>query len=228
MKKDLENIDELFRSKLNENLPDDSPMPNEPRMWERIDQKLEQKNQKRRRIFWWQASFAAAACLLLFLFSKEQFRETPNEKKLQVISNQNPVEPKTISVKIEPEKVIGNTSKKIIEQPQQLEQPKEVFEIQVVDKKEVKQLIIDKEATTSFAYETPFETEISVTKEPRKFRVVHANELRQQNNQKVEFPKSFIVKFNPPNIIDKAIDNHSFSFVIPKKQQSTFFPTINN
>ena len=92
MKKQFENIDDLFLSKIN-NLDDSDVEVNEHLIWKDIENQLE--NKKSIRILWWK--YAAAACVFLLLglgyfqYVKENSSSLNLVEKIPINQKENPV-----------------------------------------------------------------------------------------------------------------------------------------
>ena len=222
MKKQFENIDDLFLSKIN-NLDDTDVEINEHFIWKDIENQLD--NKKSIRILWWK--YASAACVFLLLglaysqFSKRDistkdlatqktFYNKENKVSNELNSNKHLVQNNTqksdnqlFITKKSDAKFSKNKDLKEILTPQKMTSSSEdLFKIEPL-----KSINIQK---TEIAF-SPINIKPIEGNFPKKLRVMHIEDFQIQPIDRINQPKTFYVFFNKEFNIDNQLPTVSIA-----------------
>ena len=221
MKKQFENIDDLFLSKIN-NLNDSDVEINEHLIWKDIENQLE--NKKSIRILWWK--YAAAACVFLLLglgyfqyikmnSSLNSVAKIPFNKKGNFVSNELIYNKNLIMNTpqiIENQLVINkkgnivfskNKGTKSIPTIQNIiRNPKNLLVIEPLNSINIQK--------TEITF-TPADIKSVEVNLPKKLRVMHIEDFQVQPIDRINQPKTFYVFFNKEFNIDNQLPSVSIS-----------------
>jgi hypothetical protein len=222
MKKQFENIDDLFFSKIN-NLDDFDVEINEHLIWKDIESQLD--NKKSIRILWWK--YASAACVFLLLgfgyfhFNKKEISTTDLVTKKPIHISVNPI----LNDILISNKLINNTNQIPDNQLVKNKDIKEKF-VKSNRKKDISTFqniaIIHKDLSmieplksvniqnTEIAFNT---TEIKPVEvlSPKKLRVMHIEDFQVQPIDRINQPKVFYVFFNKEFNINNQLPTASIT-----------------
>ncbi|MFN3851140.1 MAG: hypothetical protein ACK4NY_17025 [Spirosomataceae bacterium] len=184
MSKKLENIDELFQTKLSELSDDDLPM-NDVLIWDKIEHKLDKK--PRLVALWWQ--IGVAACLVISLFLG--WRVSRQDPKITV----NSVKP-LIKKEVIPVNEIVVEKKEALK-PRKM-QHKKVLKIDLQTIQNEKTVALK---TPDLVFEdirfTPQIDSSSLTAKSKRLRVIHVDDINKRPIEILKENKSIYVQFNP-------------------------------
>jgi hypothetical protein len=222
MKKQFENIDDLFLSKIN-NLDDSDVELNEHLIWKDIENQLD--NKKSIRILWWKYASAACVFLLLglayfqflkrgistkdlatqktFYKKKNKVSNELNSKKYLVQNNIQKSDNQLFINKKSGARFSKNKNLKEILTPQKMTSSSEdLFKIEPLNFKNIQK--------TEIAFNS---TEIKpvVVVLPKKLRVMHIEDFQIQPIDRINQPKTFYVFFNKEFNIDNQLPTVSIA-----------------
>lgn len=219
MKKQFENIDDLFLDKIN-NLDDSDVEINEHLIWKDIENQLDKK--KKVRVLWWK--YAAAACVFLLLgfayfqYNKKEIVTTDlvtkvsvDDKENEVFSNREIIKnsiqksDNQLFVNRKNSKVFSNNNtsfKKTLTPKTNTSNPKDLLTLEPL-----KSINFQK---TEFAFNTTEIKPVEVAL-PKKLRVMHIEDFQVQPIDRINQPKTFYVFFNKEFNIDNQLPTVSIT-----------------
>lgn len=218
MKKQFENIDDLFLSKLN-NLDDSDLEINEHSIWKEIENQLDKK--KTIRILWWK--YASAACVFLLLgltyfqFNRKENSTTDLGIKKPIYTKANPILNDILVNKEVTKKVNQVTNNqlvinKIINKNNLVKHNFINQNITIIHKdlmmiEPVKSINIQKNEIAFNSIEIK-SIEVAL---PKKLRVMHIEDFQVQPIDRINQPKTFYVFLNKEFNIDNQLPTVSIA-----------------
>jgi hypothetical protein len=222
MKKQFENIDDLFLSKIN-NLDDSDVEINEHFIWKSIENQLD--NKKSIRILWWK--YAAVACVFLLLgfgyfqYNKKNSSAINLVAKIPVNRKENAVSNDSFSTKNYKINIPQTTDNQLVINKKSsivISKNKDIIHIstkQNVIKTSKDLLVIEPLNSiniqkTEIAF-TPTDIKSVEAHLPKKLRVMHIEDFQIQPIDRINQPKTFYVFFNKEFNIDNQLPSVSIS-----------------
>jgi hypothetical protein len=222
MKKQFENIDDLFLSKIN-NLDDSDVEINEHLIWKDIESQLD--NKKSIRILWWKYPVAACVFLLLglgyFQYNKKTNSSINLVTKVPIYKKENSDSNDIFSKKKSTKKGSQITDIQLVENKK--------IDINISKNKKIKYVSNPQNITTnskiSLVLEplnsinfqkaeivfTPTEIKPIEGNLPKKLRVMHIEDFQVQQIDRISQPKTFYVFFNKEFNIDSQLPSVSIT-----------------
>lgn len=187
MNKNLENIDELFQTKLSE-LSDDDLTINDTLIWDKIENKLDKK--PRLAALWWQ--YGVAACLVIALFLGWRL-SNKTEKVITKINEKQFIKQKSTATNQVAVVIKKNDNVK----PRKIQQKKSL-QINLESIENEKNIAI---STPELVFgNIKFTPQIDTNKlltQNKKFRVIHVNDINKRPIEILKENKSIYVQINP-------------------------------
>lgn len=184
MSKKLENIDELFQTKLSELSDDDLPM-NNTLIWDKIEHKLDKK--PRLAALWWQIS--VAACLVISLFLG--WRVSRQDPKITV----NSVKP-LIKKEVIPVNEIVVEKKEALK-PRKMQHKKALkIDLQTIQNEKTVALKTPDLVFEDIRFAPQIDSNGLISKS-KKLRVIHVDDINKRPIEILKENKSIYVQFNP-------------------------------